>query len=118
MFDLSTLDRFQQYGQVGIAMMDAEVTRQAAMVAYLNDFQLMMWLSLRLSRWCCSCAERRPTSGPQLTLSASRLVRILVERLERLRRIHRRRARAHVEREAHRLGHLLRVAPCRWAALA
>lgn len=46
MLDLSTLDRFQQYGQVGVAMMDAEVTRQAAMIAYLNDFELMKWFSL------------------------------------------------------------------------
>jgi len=46
MLDLSTLDRFQQYGQVGLAMMDAEVTRQAAMISYLNDFEMMKWLSL------------------------------------------------------------------------
>lgn len=46
MFDLSTLDRFQQYGRAGLAMADAEVNRQAAMIAYLNDFYLMMWLSL------------------------------------------------------------------------
>jgi len=44
--DLSTLDRFQQYGAAGLAVIDAEVTRQAAMIAYLNDFYLMMWLSL------------------------------------------------------------------------
>lgn len=46
MFDPSTLDRFQQFGRAGLAMIDAEVTRQAAMIAYLNDFYLMMWLSL------------------------------------------------------------------------
>ena len=46
MFDLSTLDRFQQYGRAGLAVVDAEVNRQAAMIAYLNDFYLMMWLSL------------------------------------------------------------------------
>jgi DHA2 family multidrug resistance protein len=44
--DLSTLDRFQQYGAAGLAVIDAEVNRQAAMIAYLNDFYLMMWLSL------------------------------------------------------------------------
>jgi DHA2 family multidrug resistance protein len=44
--DLSTLDRFQQYGAAGLGMIDAEVNRQAAMIAYLNDFYLMMWLSL------------------------------------------------------------------------
>jgi DHA2 family multidrug resistance protein len=46
MLDLSTLDRFQQYGRTGLAVIDAEVNRQAAMIAYLNDFWLMMWLSL------------------------------------------------------------------------
>jgi DHA2 family multidrug resistance protein len=44
--DLSALDRFQQLGRVGLAFADAEVNRQAAMIAYLNDFHLMMWLSL------------------------------------------------------------------------
>ena len=38
--------RFQQYGAAGLAVIDAEVNRQAAMIAYLNDFYLMMWLSL------------------------------------------------------------------------
>ena len=46
MLDLSTLDRFQQYGRAGLTVIDAEVNRQAAMIAYLNDFYLMMWLSL------------------------------------------------------------------------
>ena len=45
-FDLSSLDRFQQYGETALALADMEVTRQAAMIAYLNDFQMMMWLSL------------------------------------------------------------------------
>src|SRR5690606_36740368 len=46
MLDLSSLDRFNQYGQAVFALIDAEVTRQAAMIAYLNDFELMKWLSL------------------------------------------------------------------------
>ena len=46
MFDPSTIDRFQQYGQAGLAIVDAEVNRQAAMIGYLNDFELMKWLSL------------------------------------------------------------------------
>ena len=46
MLDLSTLDRFQQYGRAALTLVDAEVNRQAAMIAYLNDFYLMMWLSL------------------------------------------------------------------------
>jgi DHA2 family multidrug resistance protein len=46
MLDLSALDRFQQYGRAGLTVVDAEINRQAAMIAYLNDFHLMMWLSL------------------------------------------------------------------------
>ena len=45
-FDLSTLDRFQQYGSAAMTIADAEVTRQAAMIAYLNDFEMMKWMSL------------------------------------------------------------------------
>jgi len=46
MLDLGALDRFQQYGRAGLTVVDGEVNRQAAMIAYLNDFWLMMWLSL------------------------------------------------------------------------
>jgi len=44
--DFSTLDRFQTYGEAALRMVDAEVNRQAAMIAYLNDFYLMMWMTL------------------------------------------------------------------------
>jgi DHA2 family multidrug resistance protein len=46
MLDLSSLERFNQYGQAGLGVLDAMVTRQAAMVAYVDDFWLMMWLSI------------------------------------------------------------------------
>jgi len=46
MIDLASLERFQQYGEAGLGMLDLMVTRQAAMVAYVDDFWLMMWLSL------------------------------------------------------------------------
>jgi DHA2 family multidrug resistance protein len=44
--DLSTLDRFGEYGDAALRFLDAMVTRQAAMVAYIDDFWLMMWMSL------------------------------------------------------------------------
>ncbi len=44
--DMSALDRFQQYGEAALTLANAEVTRQAAMIAYLNDFALMKWLCL------------------------------------------------------------------------
>ncbi|MBS0482896.1 MAG: multidrug efflux MFS transporter [Proteobacteria bacterium] len=43
--DLSTIDRFQDMGEAVLQMVDAEVNRQAAMIAYIDDFYLMMWLS-------------------------------------------------------------------------
>jgi DHA2 family multidrug resistance protein len=44
--DLSTIDRYQSAADVALHMMDNEVNRQAAMVAYVDDFYLMMWLAL------------------------------------------------------------------------
>ncbi len=44
--DISALDRFQQYGEAALTMADLEVNRQAAMIAYLNDFELMKWVCL------------------------------------------------------------------------
>lgn len=45
LIDFSSLDRFQSLGEAGLRMLDAEVNRQAAMIAYIDDFYLMMWLS-------------------------------------------------------------------------
>lgn len=44
--DMATIDRYQSAGQAALQMMDNEVNRQAAMVAYVDDFYLMMWLAL------------------------------------------------------------------------
>jgi len=44
--DVSTIDRFQSMGDVVLRAVDAEVNRQAAMIAYVNDFYLMMWITL------------------------------------------------------------------------
>ena len=43
--DVSTVDRFQNLGDVVLRIIDGEVTRQAAMIAYIDDFHLMMWMS-------------------------------------------------------------------------
>lgn len=42
--DPSTVDRFQVLGDAVLAMLNGEVTRQAAMIAYLDNFQFMMIL--------------------------------------------------------------------------
>lgn len=44
--DFSTLDRFQDVGEAVLRMVDAEVNRQAAMIAYLDNFYLMMWMTI------------------------------------------------------------------------
>ncbi|GAA0766870.1 DHA2 family multidrug resistance protein [Erythromicrobium ramosum] len=44
--DFSTIDRFQAMGDTAITLIDAEVNRQAAMIAYVDDFWLMMWITL------------------------------------------------------------------------
>ena len=42
--DPATADKYQMVGEAALRMVDLEVNRQAAMIAYLNDFQLMIWL--------------------------------------------------------------------------
>lgn len=44
--DFSTLDRFQTLGEAALQIVDAEVNRQAAMIAYVDDFYMMMWMTL------------------------------------------------------------------------
>ena len=46
MIDPSTSDRLGQLGGSVMAMVNAEINRQAAMVAYIDDFWLMMWVTL------------------------------------------------------------------------
>ncbi|PKQ00341.1 MAG: EmrB/QacA family drug resistance transporter [Alphaproteobacteria bacterium HGW-Alphaproteobacteria-13] len=46
LIDASTADRFGIAGDTVMAMVNAEITRQAMMVAYIDDFWLMMWITL------------------------------------------------------------------------
>lgn len=43
--DFSTIDRFQVVGEAALRVVDGFVNKQAAMVAYIDNFYLMMWLS-------------------------------------------------------------------------
>jgi DHA2 family multidrug resistance protein len=45
-FDISEMDRFQVAGEAAFLVIDGEINRQAAMIGYLNDFWLMMWLCI------------------------------------------------------------------------
>lgn len=44
--DVATIDRFQAVGEIGLRLIDGELNRQAAMIAYIDDFWLMMWMTL------------------------------------------------------------------------
>lgn len=44
--DVSTIDRYQALGDAALRMIDAEVNRQAAMIAYIDNFYVMMWLCI------------------------------------------------------------------------
>lgn len=44
--DPSVLDRLGEFGDSAAAMIDMEINRQALMIAYLDDFHAMMWLTL------------------------------------------------------------------------
>ena len=46
LLDFSGMDRFQDLGEAALRMVDAEVNRQSAMIAYINDFRIMMWMTL------------------------------------------------------------------------
>ncbi|MFA6219184.1 MAG: DHA2 family efflux MFS transporter permease subunit [Erythrobacter sp.] len=44
--DVSTVDRYQNLGEVVVRLLDLEANRQAAMVAFVDDFRMMMWITL------------------------------------------------------------------------
>lgn len=46
LIDASTADRFGIAGDTMMAMVNAEITRQAMMIAYIDDFWAMMWITL------------------------------------------------------------------------
>lgn len=60
--DFSTIDRFQRLGEAALLALDGEVNRQAAMIAYINDFYLMMWMTLAVIP--LTFVMRRPQLGP------------------------------------------------------
>ena len=49
MIDPASADRLGPLGQAGLQMLNMEINRQAAMIAYLDDFYLMMFLLIIMS---------------------------------------------------------------------
>ena len=64
MIDVSATERFQAVGETALRMVDAEVNRQAAMIGYVNDFWLMMWLTLAAVPLALML-RRQPPIGPR-----------------------------------------------------
>ncbi len=66
--DFSTIDRFQNLGTTAMSMVDAQVNRQAAMIAYIDNFYLMMWLSLAAIPLALLLRRVRSASAPKADL--------------------------------------------------
>ncbi len=47
-----------------MAMVDAEVTRQAASIAYLNDFRMVMWLTCVIFPFVLMLRTKKPNASP------------------------------------------------------
>jgi DHA2 family multidrug resistance protein len=58
----------QQAGAV-LQMLDAEVSRQAATIAYVNDFRLMMWIVLAAAPLVLLLRKEKP--APEATATAT-----------------------------------------------
>jgi DHA2 family multidrug resistance protein len=64
-FDPGFLERIGQQGDIAPAVINAEVTRQAVFIAYLDDFWLMMWITLAaLPLVLLLKKARAPQGGP------------------------------------------------------
>lgn len=62
--DVSTIDRFQALGDSAMVLIDAEVNRQAAMIAYVDDYWLMMWITLAAAPLTLLMRRNRAPAGP------------------------------------------------------
>ncbi|WP_086617285.1 DHA2 family efflux MFS transporter permease subunit [Erythrobacter tepidarius] len=62
--DFSTSDRFQVLGDGAMALIDAKVNRQAAMIAYVDDFWLMMWITLAAAPLALLMRRNAAPAGP------------------------------------------------------
>jgi DHA2 family multidrug resistance protein len=62
--DFSSVDRFQVIGDTAMVVLNAEVTRQAAMVAYIDDYWLMMWITLAATPLAFLMRKNKVPTGP------------------------------------------------------
>ena len=64
LLDFSTIDRYQQLGDTALSVIDAEVSRQSAMVAYIDDYYMMGWLSLAAIPLALLMRKTQKPAGP------------------------------------------------------
>jgi len=67
--DYSTVDRFQVVGEAAMQLANSEVTRQAAMIAYVNDFYMMMWLALAATPLAFLMRKDTSNGPPQMPIN-------------------------------------------------
>ncbi len=63
--DLSSADRLGSLGEAALQMINLEINRQAAMIAYLDDFKLMMILLIIISPMIFFLKPGKPAPGQQ-----------------------------------------------------
>ena len=65
MIDVSTIDRYQSAGDFVMVMLNGEINRQSAMIAYIDDFYMMMWLTLAVAplAFLMRRSQNSPASG-------------------------------------------------------
>lgn len=69
--DPSTADRFADLGQAAMSMVDAEINRQALMISYLDDFKLIMIITLCAIPLIMMLRPPKPGSQPQSQAEAA-----------------------------------------------
>lgn len=65
MIDPSSADRFGTLGETALQLVNLEINRQAAMIAYLDDFKLMMILLIVISPLIFFLKPGKPSHGQQ-----------------------------------------------------
>ncbi len=66
--DLTIVQRLGEAGDRGMAMIDAEINRQAAMIAYLDDFYIMMLVTLAALPLVLLLRKRRQVADVKMVL--------------------------------------------------
>jgi MFS transporter, DHA2 family, multidrug resistance protein len=67
--DPSNADRLGSLGEAALQMINLEINRQAAMIAYLDDFKLMMFLIIVITPLILFLRPGKPVAGERVIMS-------------------------------------------------